>query len=65
MGILLVRRAVIITPQSPVVIFAGCALAALAVVGNHALVNLNRPTWIGLTLIAFVCYGFWERIAKI
>jgi hypothetical protein len=65
MGILLVRRAVIVTPQSAVVIFAGCVLAGLMVVGNHSFVNLNRPIWMGLILILFVCYGLWERIERL
>jgi hypothetical protein len=64
MGILLVRRAIIITPQSPVVIFAGCGLAGLAVVGNQGFVNINKPIWIALMLIASVCYALWERIEK-
>jgi hypothetical protein len=65
MGILLVRRAIIVTPQSAVVIVAGCVLAGLIVMANHGLVNVNRPVWIGLTVIAFVCYGLWERIEKL
>ncbi len=65
MGILLIRRAVIVTPQSAVVIVAGCGLAGLMVVGNHSFVNLNRPIWMGLILILFVCYGLWERIEKL
>jgi hypothetical protein len=65
MGILLVRRAAIVSPQSPIVIFAGCALAGLMVMGNHSFVNLNGSIWIGLILILFVCYGLWERIQKL
>jgi hypothetical protein len=65
MGILLVRRAVIVTPQSTVVIVAGCALAGLAVFGNHEVVHLNSTIWIVLILIAGVCYGLWERIEKL
>jgi len=65
MGILLVRRAVIITPQSAVVIAAGCILARLMLVGNHGFVNLNRSIWLGLILILFVCYGLWERVEKL
>jgi hypothetical protein len=65
MGILLVRRAIIITPQSAIVIVAGCALAGFVVVANHNLLNVNKPIWIGLTVIAFVCYGLWERIEKL
>ena len=65
MGILLLRRAVIITPQSAVVILAGCVLATLVVIGNHSFVNINAPVWIGLILVAFVGYGFWERIEKL
>ena len=65
MGILLVRRAIIVTPQSAVVILAGCSLAGLMVVGNHSFINLNGPIWMGLMLILFVCYGLWERIEKL
>jgi hypothetical protein len=65
MGILLVRRAIIVTPQPTVVIVAGCVLAALTVAGDHSLVNINSPIWIVLILIAFVCYGLWERIEKL
>ena|ERR1035437_4675261 len=65
MGILLVRRAVIVTPQSAVVISAGCVLAGLAVVGNHGFVNVNTSIWIALMLIAGVCYGLWERIERL
>lgn len=65
MGILLVRRAVIVTTQPAVVIAAGCALAALAIAGNHALVNINNWLWIAVVLIAGVCYALWERIEKL
>ena len=65
MGILLVRRAVIVTPQSAVVISAGCILAGLAVVGNHSFININNTIWIVLMLIAGVCFGLWERIEKL
>src|SRR5690349_17665307 len=37
MGILLVRRAIIVTPQPSVVIVAGCVLTALVVAGDHGL----------------------------
>jgi len=62
MGILMVRRAVIITPMSPVVILAGCVLSGIAVGGNHRLMNVNAPIWIALVIIAAVCYALWERI---
>jgi hypothetical protein len=65
MGILLVRRAVIVTPQSTVVIVAGCVLAGLAIVGNHEIVHINNMIWIVLILIAGVCYALWERIDKL
>jgi transposase len=32
---------------------------------DHSLVNINNPIWIALTVIAFVCYGLWERIEKL
>jgi len=65
MGILMLRRAIIVTPQPTVVIVAGCVLTALVVVGDHALVHINNPTWIAVLLIAAVCYGLWERIVKL
>ena len=65
MGILLVRRAIIVTPQSAVVIVAGCVLAGLAVSGDHGFVNINKPIWIALILIAGVCYALWERIENL
>lgn len=65
MGILLVRRAIIVNPQPVVVIVAGCVLAGLTIVGDHGLVNINKPIWIALMLIAAVCYALWERIEKL
>lgn len=65
MGILLVRRAAIVKEQSPVVIFAGIALAGVAIAGNHAFVNVNKPIWIALVLIAGVAFALWERIEAI
>ncbi len=65
MGIVLVRRAVIITPQSAVVIVAGCILAALVVVSNHELVHMSTLVWSVLMLLAAVCFGLWERIEKL
>src|SRR5271169_3603656 len=65
MGILLVRRAIVITPQSMVVIFAGCVLAGLAVAGDHGFLNINRPIWIVLVVTAAACYALWERIEKL
>lgn len=62
MGILLVRRAIIITAQSTVVIVSGCALAAVAIAGDRGFVDINRTEWIALVVIAGVCYGLWERL---
>jgi hypothetical protein len=65
LGILLLRRAIITIPQPAVVILSGCFLAVVVVAGNHGLLNINKPVWIGLLLVAFTCYGFWERIEKL
>lgn len=62
LGILLLRRAIIVTPQPWVVIFSGCFLTALVIAGNHELLNINDSLWIALMLLAFAGYGFWERI---
>jgi|ERR1017187_5394818 hypothetical protein len=65
LGILLVRRALVISPQSPLVIIAGWVLTALVLAGNHSVVNINKPLWIVLTLAAFAFFGWWERIVKL
>jgi hypothetical protein len=65
LGLLLLRRAIIATPQPAVVIFSGCFLTALMVAGNHGLLNINKPAWIGLMLVGFAGFGFWERIEKL
>jgi hypothetical protein len=65
LGILLVRRALVISPQSPLVIIAGCMLTALVLAGNHSLVNINGPLWIVLALVGFAFFGWWERIVKL
>jgi len=64
-GILLVRRALVITPQSPIVIIAGCALTALILAGNHGFVNINKPVWIVMVFVGFALFGWWERIVKL
>ena len=65
LGILLIRRALVLTPQSQVVLVAGYALTALVVAGNHSVVNINKPLWIVVTVVAFVFFGWWERIVKL
>jgi hypothetical protein len=41
------------------------ALAALAIAGNHAFVNINNWFWIAMVLVAGVFYAMWERIEKL
>jgi hypothetical protein len=65
LGILLVRRALVISPQSPLVIIAGCVLTALVLAGNHSVVNINKPLWIVLALVGFAFFGWWERIVNL
>jgi hypothetical protein len=65
LGILLVRRALVISPQSPLVIIAGCVLTALVLAGNHSVVNINKPLWIVLALVGFAFFGWWERIVRL
>jgi hypothetical protein len=64
-GILLLRRAIITVPQPVVVILSGCFLTALTLAGDHGLININRPMWIGTMLVGFISYGLWERIEKL
>ena len=65
LGILLLRRAIIVTPQPEVVVLSGCFLTALMVAGNHGFLNINKPAWIGLMFVGFAVFGFWERIKKL
>jgi len=65
LGILLLRRAIVAVPQPAVVILSGCVLTTLVVLGNQGLLNINKPIWIGLILVAFTAFGFWERIHKL
>ena len=65
LGLLLLRRAIIATPQPTVVSLSGCVLTAFAVAGNHGLLNINKPLWIGFMLVGFEVFGFWERIEKL
>ena len=65
LGLLLLRRAIMATPQSAVVIASGCSLAAILVAGNHGLLKVNEPVWVGLTIVAFIGFAFWERIEKL
>jgi hypothetical protein len=65
MGVILLRRAIIPTPQPSPVILWGCVLTALVVAGDHNLLNVNKSVWIGLILVAGVVYAFWERFEKL
>ena len=65
LGLLLLRRAFIATPQPTVVILSGCFLTAFVVAGNHGLLNINKPVGIGLIFLGFAGFGFWERIEKL
>jgi hypothetical protein len=65
LGLLLLRRAIIATPQPTVVVLSGCFLTAFMVVGNHGFLNINKPVGIILILVGFAGFGFWERIEKL
>lgn len=65
LGILLLRRGILTVLQPIPVVISGCLLAALALAGDHALLNINQPKWIGITLALFTCYGLWERLERI
>ena len=49
-GYVLLRRAVITTQQPAVAILAGCILMVLLLAGDHGLLNVNRPAWLGLVV---------------
>ena len=65
LGILLLRRAIVLAPQPAVVVISGCFLAAAVIASDRGLVNCNAPLWIVLVLVGFGCYGFWERVEKL
>jgi hypothetical protein len=65
LGIVLLRRAIIVAPQPSLVILSGCILTAILVSGDHGLLNVNKPAWVGLILVAGIVYAFWERIEKL
>ena len=64
LGILMLPRALLLSTPLPVA-FSGCFLAAIAVAGDHGLVDINKPLWIALFMVGFGCFGFWERIEKL
>ncbi len=65
LGLLLLRRTVITAPQSAAVIVSGWILTAIIIGGNHGFLDVNKPVWIGLTIVAGVGFAFWERIEKL
>jgi len=62
-GLFLIRRAIMAAPQPIVVILCGLYLAAAAVASNHGIVSSRSLTWLLSVAAAFVCFGFWEKIA--
>jgi uncharacterized protein involved in response to NO len=64
-GLFLIRRAIMAAPQPVVVILSGLYLAAAAVASNHGIVSSRSPTWLLFVAVAFVCFGFWEKIVKL
>ena len=65
MGIVLLRRLLVISPQPIPPIASGCVLAAAAVAGDQGLININRPIWIALIVVAGAVFGLWERIQRL
>lgn len=65
LGLVLIRRAIIIAPQPLMVILSGWFLTAAAVGSNHGLVSSHNPGWMVSVLVAFVCYAWWERIERL
>jgi len=64
LAIVLLRRAIITSRQSPLAILSGCLLTAVLVAADHGLLNVNRPVWIGLIVLAGISYALGERIEK-
>jgi len=65
LGLVLLRRVLIRAQQPAMAILSGCFLTILLVAGNHGLLNVNRPVWLGLIITAGICYAFWEKIARL
>ncbi len=52
LGVLMVVRALIATPQPVRVVASGCFLTFVVVGGNHGLISANRPLWVVPTIVA-------------
>jgi len=52
-------------PQPVAVIVSGWTFAAIIIGGNHGFLDVNKPAWIGLMIVAGVVFAFWERIEKL
>lgn len=65
LGIVLLRRAIIVGPQPSPVILSGCILAAILVAGNHGLLNVNKFVWLAAIVVAGIAYAFWEKIENV
>jgi hypothetical protein len=65
LAIVLLRRTIITTQQPAIAILAGCILTVLLLAGDHGLLNVNRPAWLGFVVAAGVCYAFWERLERL
>ena len=65
LGVLLLRRAIITAHQPVAVIASGWVLTALVAAGNQGVVNINRPGWIAVIVLAGICYAFWEKLERL
>jgi|SRR6185437_13962 len=66
MGILLLRR-VLTVFQPAAVVISGCVLTAIIILGDQGKVDIERHLWFWfpVIIVAFVIFGFWERIERL
>lgn len=65
LGLLLLRRTIVTTPQPDIAVVSGCLLAAVFIAGDHGLLHLGQPLWLAVIIAAGICFAFAERIEKL
>jgi hypothetical protein len=65
LGLLLLRRTIVTTPQPSMALVSGWLLTAIFIAGDHALLHLGQPIWVAVVIAAGICFAFAERIEKL
>jgi hypothetical protein len=65
LGLLLLRRTIVTTPQPTLAVISGCLLTAIFIAGDHGLLHLGQPVWLAVIIAAGISFAFAERIEKL